>query len=392
MGLKRLSAQQTTTTSICYISLLSYVIFMLVFTTFLSPSYIVFTTTTTATSTAIHLTNTLVQQHNTHHVDDSSQPITKLHSSSSFSTSHDDKHNNNISEFLSSPTDIVTADGRSLSYTTDMFVSHNVLSLPFGGTVKNSCQEGKFYTIKSMEQLEGLKNEMHCVMSVGFPPEVLPLGAAPGKSLMVLNTDFWNKLGNKFYQGQFYTESKCNGTNYTFDFSRSIPGFSVTTALLSLGNFNEELMDGETFDGGPCLITDYSVSAGDLCGHAEGSESDWRVKRMSPYFNNIWPFKNVKYCVRIVGCDSDGAFLMLKRSFIRSDLTGKYFTLLYAALKSYDSRLSTTWKCGDSIGPTKAEEYKRMGSPTFMAHFAPLAPKMFKHSIFKNEARIGPLA
>eukprot|EP00922_Rhytidocystis_sp_ex-Travisia-forbesii_P036184 GHVS01053685.1.p1 GENE.GHVS01053685.1~~GHVS01053685.1.p1 ORF type:complete len:352 (+),score=47.28 GHVS01053685.1:145-1200(+) len=270
--------------------------------------------------------------------------------------------------------------------------SSSVSELPWGGAIKGTCDDGKHYTITSMADVQQLRDELHCVMSVGFAPEVLPLGAAPGTTLMVLNSVFWNEIGDKFYEGQFYTESKCKGKNYTFDFSRSVPGFSVTTALLSLGNFDEPLMEGETFDGGPCLITDYSVSCGDLCGEPEGNESEWKVKRMSPYFNNVWPFRNVKYCVRIIGCDSDGAFIMLKRSFIRSDVTGKYFTLLYAALKSYDSRLSTTWKCGDSIGPTKAEEYQRMGSPTMLAHFAPLSPKLFKHSVAKDGGTIGPLA
>eukprot|EP00922_Rhytidocystis_sp_ex-Travisia-forbesii_P036189 GHVS01053691.1.p1 GENE.GHVS01053691.1~~GHVS01053691.1.p1 ORF type:complete len:275 (+),score=34.44 GHVS01053691.1:63-887(+) len=224
----------------------------------------------------------------------------------------------------------------------DLFLSSSVSQLPLTGPVTASCQAGKHYTITSMADMEALRDELHCVMSVGFAPEVLPLGAAPGKTLMVLNSVFWNDIADKFYQGQFYTESKCQGQSYTFDFSRAIPGVSVTTALLYLGNFDEQLMDGERFDDNPCLITDYSVSSGDLCGEAEGLEAQWKVKRMSPYFNNIWPFRNVKYCVRIIGCDSDGAFIMLKRSFIRSDVTGKYFTLLYAALKSYASRLSTT--------------------------------------------------
>eukprot|EP00922_Rhytidocystis_sp_ex-Travisia-forbesii_P017530 GHVS01026123.1.p1 GENE.GHVS01026123.1~~GHVS01026123.1.p1 ORF type:complete len:378 (+),score=56.47 GHVS01026123.1:213-1346(+) len=368
-----LSAQQTPTAMIGYISLLSYAMFMIILTLLLSTTHI----TTTAASTA-----------------SINQPISQMSPSTN---SHIEEQNNSGSAVSSLPPSssyAINSDGRLLTdnLSTDVFVSSGVTALPFGGTVKSSCEAGKRYTITSMKQLEELKDEIHCVMSVGFAPDVLPLGPAPGKSIMVLNTDFWNTIGNKFYQGQFYTESKCNGKNYTFDFSRSVPGFSVTTALLSLGNFDEELMDGETFDGGPCLITDYTVSAADLCGKAEGSEADWRVTRMSPYFNNIWPFKNVKYCVRIVGCDSDGAFLMLKRSFIRSDLTGKYFTLLYAALKSYDTRLSTTWKCGDPIGPTKAEEYMRMGAPTFVAHFAPLAAKLFKHSIFKDAAMIGPMA
>eukprot|EP00921_Rhytidocystis_pertsovi_P015702 GHVQ01024933.1.p1 GENE.GHVQ01024933.1~~GHVQ01024933.1.p1 ORF type:complete len:134 (-),score=8.20 GHVQ01024933.1:980-1381(-) len=76
-----------------------------------------------------------------------------------------------------------------LSVSTNTVIGFPSKTVPFfGPKFSGTCIAGTRYTITSLEQLEGSADDYDCILNAGFAPDVVPLGPAAGKLLLLFNS------------------------------------------------------------------------------------------------------------------------------------------------------------------------------------------------------------
>eukprot|EP00922_Rhytidocystis_sp_ex-Travisia-forbesii_P056820 GHVS01084050.1.p1 GENE.GHVS01084050.1~~GHVS01084050.1.p1 ORF type:complete len:384 (+),score=38.37 GHVS01084050.1:261-1412(+) len=336
------------------------------------------------------------------------------------------QHNNNynrlnqvMNPLASTTSDSSSPSHRSLLLEADIALpdllpvvtAQEALDFPIMLPVADSCQAGLSYTITSMNDLESVlsNGQIWCLFSVGLVPEKLPLGGLLVTFLTFHTTRFWVPWGFNFLQakqGKFIIETHCPsethhlvGAGVGGDFpvwgvatlyrgEEQVPPTSATRTVSSLPN--DHYVEDEYNDGRGGIILDFRQHTSLVCPYQPNANlppvqpppqfkpfdtKEILINSIIPGSFPILPVTQHIDVARIVGRDVvHGDFIYLVRSGVQDNNRPDrgIETYMWSAWRGNDTSVISNFISGDSIGPTKAFQYKQPG--VFLNYYKRVLP------------------